>query len=154
MVDALAVYGAVTASAGLLGVAYQAWGDRARDQDIVDITVALSDQRKTGFAHDDIEGIEFGVAVWFVNRSKHSIHVNGGGVEQQLPRLSDCAVFLGETEVGPRRSNPGFFIPQWWIDSEEIDLSQPVRGFVSLEDGNIYRSAWTVLRPMRASRSA
>lgn len=147
------MYGAVAGSAGLLGVAYQVWRDRARERDKVEITVAFSDQRKASAAPGDIDALEFGVAVSFVNHSRHPIYVQGGRIEQQQPHQADCSVFLHGVEVGPRRWHSGFFIPEWWIESEEIDLAQPIRGFVILEDGHEYASDWTVLRPARKSSS-
>jgi hypothetical protein len=159
-VDPLAVYGAVTGSAGLLGLGYQAWVKRTDERDRVDITVYYTDQRRAEPIDQDKPGVavaygllEVGVGVSVVNRSKHAIFLAGGGIEQEDPEFADCAVFMTSTEVGPRRSHGGFFIPEWWIDSEEIDLARPIRAFISLDDGSMYRSSWTVLRPVRPQRS-
>lgn len=159
-VDPLAVYGAVTGSAGLLGLAYQAWAKRTDERDRIDITAYSTDQRRVEPVDQDKSEVaaahgllEFGVGVSIVNRSKHAIFLGGGGIEQEDPEFADCAVFMTGTEVGPRRSHGGFFVPEWWINSEGIDLARPIRAFVSLDDGSMYRSNWTVLRPVRPQRS-
>ena len=125
--DPLAVYGAVASSAGMLGLAYNAWSTHLSTRDDVTFTVDYI----TGMRFRD-DYITDGVSVAVVNRSKHhAIHVRMCGLEQDD---AECVVFSSGT-IEPRREFNDVFFSQTLIDCEELDLRQPVRAFVLLEDG-------------------
>jgi hypothetical protein len=146
-VDALAMYGAVTGSAGLLGLAYQGWSAHTQVKDRLEFTIDYFLTRSDDPARSG--ELEAGVNLGVVNQSKHPIFIVGGGIEQQEPELGECSMFTQVVEVGPRRRYRGFWIAEDWIAQEDIRLDMPIRGYVSLEDGRTYYSDWQVIRPRR-----
>src|SRR5919204_2740734 len=126
MADALAIYGAVAGSAGLLSLAWQLLIRREERKTRlvfeafhVDQTVWPDDARYEFAKRDpgDESGHRYepGTAVTGINLSRHSVWIKGGGITQFGTEASPTAeMYVQPIELQPLRSFNEIWVPDWY----------------------------------------
>jgi hypothetical protein len=167
MPEALAIYGAVSGSAGLLSLGWQAW-TRSQDAKTKLIVEAFYVRRNVYPDDPDYEHADFdaqyeefarakgwdkpyrsngGTAIEVVNRGSHPIWISGFGMVQAATE-GICHAGIPVQELGPGRTYRDGWIDDWWALGEEgMNLEHPIVAYVDLDDKSVVYSKEIQLRP-------